>query len=78
MAYYFGQYLEDNKMSKDKIIVEYLSQFSDLDEDDDYANYNNGRTRIFVNLDNLSDDIVERLQEYNPNSDIEILQDHIR
>tara|TARA_Y100001972_G_scaffold79555_1_gene96619 strand:- start:260 stop:457 length:198 start_codon:yes stop_codon:yes gene_type:complete len=65
-------------MSKDKIIVEYLSQFSDLDEDDDYANYNNGRTRIFVNLDNLSDDIVERLQEYNPNSDIEILQDHIR
>ena len=59
-------------MSEDEIIIDYLSQFSDVDEDDDYAKHNNGRTRIFVNIDNLSDDIVERLQKYNPNYEIEI------
>ena len=59
-------------MSEDEIIIDYLSQFSDVDEDGDYAKHNNGRTRIFVNIDNLSDDIVERLQKYNPDYDIEI------
>ena len=65
-------------MSKDKIIAEYLSQFSSLDEDSDYQEHNNGRTRVFIDLDTLKDDIVERLQDYDSNSDIEILQDHIR
>ena len=65
-------------MSEDKIIVEYLSQFSSLDEDSDYQEHNNGRTRVFIDLDALRDDIVNRLQNYDPNSDIEVLQDHIR
>ena len=38
-------------MNKDKIIVEYLSQFSSLDEDSDYSEHNNGRTRVFIDLD---------------------------
>ncbi len=65
-------------MNKDKIIVEYLSQFSSLDEDSDYSEHNNGRTRVFIDLDTLRDDIVDRLQDDDPNSDIEVLQDHIR
>ena len=59
-------------MSVDNTILEYISKFSDEMEDDNYANYNNGRTRIFVNLDNLSDDIIDRLQKDNPNADIEM------
>ena len=78
MAYYYGQSLEGNEMNKDKIIVEYLSQFSSLDEDSDYSEHNNGRTRVFIDLDTLRDDIVDRLQDDDPNSDIEVLQDHIR
>tara|TARA_R100001460_G_scaffold3690_1_gene10989 strand:- start:18 stop:239 length:222 start_codon:yes stop_codon:yes gene_type:complete len=59
-------------MSVDNTILKYISKFSDEMEDDDYADYNNGRTRIFVNLDNLSDDIIDRLQKDNPNADIEM------
>ena len=76
--YLCGQSLEGNEKSEDKIIVEYLSQFSSLDEDSDYQEHNNGRTRVFIDLDALRDDIVNRLQNYDPNSDIEVLQDHIR
>ena len=62
----------------DDIILKYLSQFSSIDEDSDYPEHNNGRTRVFIDLDTLKNDIVERLQNYNSNSDIEVLQDHIR
>jgi len=58
-------------MNKDKIILEYLSTYVDAIEYDDYAEHNNGRSRLYYNWDNLREDVRERLQNATPDSDIE-------
>ncbi len=50
---------------KDKIILEYLSTYVEAIDDD------GGAKKLYFNLDNLWEDIRERLQKEEPDADIE-------
>jgi len=49
-------------------IYEYINEM----EDDDYAEENNGRTRLFIDLKGVADFIENEVQRDNPDCDIEI------
>ena len=49
-------------------IHEYINEM----EDDDYAEENNGRPRLFIDLKGIADFIENEVQRDNPDCDIEI------
>ena len=49
-------------------IHEYINEM----EDDEYAEENNGRTRLFIDLQGIADFIKNEVQRDNPDCDIEI------